>query len=38
MCAVLIVAIVGYILLMTADLNTQKGVTYFAVFLCTIGL
>ncbi len=31
-------SLVGYILLMTVDLTTNKGVAYVAIFLCTIGV
>lgn len=31
-------SLVGYILLMLVNMTTQKGVAYFAIFLCTIGV
>ncbi len=33
-----VLSIVGFVILMTANLTTQLGVTYFAVFLTTIGV
>ena len=31
-------SVVGYIILMTVDVATQRGLAYFAIFLCTIGV
>lgn len=38
MVGVLCASLVGYAILMTVDMNSQKGVAYFAIFLCTIGV
>jgi Na+/melibiose symporter-like transporter len=38
MVGALSISLVGYLLLMFFDTATQKGVAYFAIFLCTIGV
>jgi hypothetical protein len=38
MVGMLSISVIGYILLMTVSLETQRGVAYFAVFLTTIGV
>ncbi|KAI3573525.1 retrograde regulation protein 2 [Fusarium oxysporum f. sp. albedinis] len=37
MSGILSLSLIGYILLLTIDVANQKGVAYFAIFLCTIG-
>ncbi|KIM99928.1 hypothetical protein OIDMADRAFT_125871 [Oidiodendron maius Zn] len=37
MAGVLCLSVIGYIILMTVDVAKQRGVAYFAIFLCTIG-
>ncbi|KAH8898749.1 retrograde regulation protein 2 [Thozetella sp. PMI_491] len=37
MTSILSLSVVGYILLLTIDVAAQRGVAYFAIFLCTIG-
>lgn len=38
MVGILSISVIGYILLMTVNIETQRGVAYFAVFLTTIGV
>lgn len=38
MFGILSISVIGYILLMTVNLETQRGVAYFAVFLTTTGV
>lgn len=38
MAAVQIPTIIGYAILMAVNVTTQRGVSYFAIFLCTIGV
>lgn len=38
MVGILSISVVGYIILMTVNIETQRGVAYFAVFLTTIGV
>lgn len=38
MVGILTISVIGYILLMTVNIETQRGVAYFAVFLTTIGV
>lgn len=38
MVGILSISVIGYIILMTVNIETQRGVAYFAVFLTTIGV
>lgn len=38
MVGALCASLVGYIILMVVDMANQKGLAYFAIFLCTIGV